>query len=109
MWLSELFFPQFCKLICRGTDISKYFRDSLGIRDKESRLIWVRNPACKENLHQVSRVRFRESKTDLSTPNSTSTDRAKAITLFHFSLLVVSYEVFVLSLFVLSVCPSPRI
>ena len=25
-------------LICRGTDISKYFRDSLGIRDNESRL-----------------------------------------------------------------------
>ena len=25
-------------LICRSTDISKYFRESLGIRDKESRL-----------------------------------------------------------------------
>ena len=25
-------------LICRGTDISKYFRESLGIRDNESRL-----------------------------------------------------------------------
>ena len=27
-------------LICRGTDISKYFRESLGIRDNESRLYW---------------------------------------------------------------------
>ena len=25
-------------LICRGTDVSKYFSDSLGIRDNESRL-----------------------------------------------------------------------
>ena len=25
-------------LICRGTDISEYFRESLGIRDNESRL-----------------------------------------------------------------------
>ena len=25
-------------LICRGTDISKYFSESLGIRDNESRL-----------------------------------------------------------------------
>ena len=25
-------------LICRGTDISKYFRESVGIRDNESRL-----------------------------------------------------------------------
>ena len=36
MWLFELFFPQFCK--CRSMDISKYFRESLGIRDNESRL-----------------------------------------------------------------------
>ena len=28
-------------MICRGTDISKYFRESLGIRDNESRLYWL--------------------------------------------------------------------
>ena len=28
-------------LICRGTDISKYFSESLGIRDNESRLYSV--------------------------------------------------------------------
>ena len=28
-------------LICRGTDISKYFSESLGIRDNESRLYFV--------------------------------------------------------------------
>ena len=38
MWLFGLFFLSSASLICRGTDISKYFRDSLGIRDNESRL-----------------------------------------------------------------------
>ena len=40
MWLIELFFLLLnsANLICRGTDISKYFRESLGIRDNESRL-----------------------------------------------------------------------
>ena len=38
MWLFELFFLSLANLICRGTDISKYFRESLGIRDNESRL-----------------------------------------------------------------------
>ena len=33
------FFP--ANLICRGTDISKYFRESLEIRDNESRLVYV--------------------------------------------------------------------
>ena len=28
-------------LICRGTDISKYFSESLGIRDNESRLYFI--------------------------------------------------------------------
>ena len=32
------FFLNSANLICRGTDISKYFRESLGIRDNESRL-----------------------------------------------------------------------
>ena len=31
-------FLTFSTLICRGTDISKYFSESLGIRDNESRL-----------------------------------------------------------------------
>ena len=36
-WLNY-FFHNSANLICRGTDISKYFRESLGIRDNESRL-----------------------------------------------------------------------
>ena len=32
------FFLNSANLICRGTDISKYFIDSFGIRDNESRL-----------------------------------------------------------------------
>ena len=39
MWLIELgFYLNSANLICRSTDISKYFRQSLGIRDNESRL-----------------------------------------------------------------------
>ena len=36
-----IFFLNSANLICRGTDISKYFRESLGIRDNESRLYLV--------------------------------------------------------------------
>ena len=38
MWLIELFFLNSANLICRGTDISKYFRESVGIRDNEGRM-----------------------------------------------------------------------
>ena len=34
----HFFFLNSANLICRGTDISKYFRESLGIRDNVSRL-----------------------------------------------------------------------
>ena len=35
---SNIFFLNSANLICRGTDISKYLIESLGIRDNESRL-----------------------------------------------------------------------
>ena len=35
---SIYFFPNFAILICRGTDISKYFSKSPGLRDNEGRL-----------------------------------------------------------------------
>ena len=35
---SIYFFPNSANLICRGTDFSKYFRESLGFRDDESQL-----------------------------------------------------------------------
>ena len=38
MWLFDLFILNSANLLCRGTDISKYFRQSLGLRDNESRL-----------------------------------------------------------------------
>ena len=38
MWLFNLLFYSLSTLICRGTDISKCFSESLGIRDNESRL-----------------------------------------------------------------------
>ena len=37
-----MFFLNSANLICRGTDISKYFRESLGLRDNESRLYTLR-------------------------------------------------------------------
>ena len=41
MWLFVYFFPNSANLICRGTDISKYLIESLGIRDNESRLYYL--------------------------------------------------------------------
>ena len=38
MWLFDLFFLNSATLICRSTYIFKYFRESLGIRDNDSRL-----------------------------------------------------------------------
>ena len=38
---SNYCFLNSANLICRGTDISKYFRESLGIQDNESRLYLV--------------------------------------------------------------------
>ena len=38
MWLFDLFSLNCANLICRGTDILKYFRESLGLRDNGSRL-----------------------------------------------------------------------
>ena len=43
IWLFDLFFLSSGNLICRGTGISKYFRESLELRD-ESRLYFVRTP-----------------------------------------------------------------
>ena len=34
----QIFFLNSGNLICRSTDISMYFRESLGVRDNESRL-----------------------------------------------------------------------
>ena len=57
MWLFDLpFFLNPANLICRDTDISKYFRKSLGLRDKESRLYFLSlSPAviwCR-SLYQI--------------------------------------------------------
>ena len=38
LWNVDLFFLQFCKSEMRGTDITKYFRKSLRLRDNVSRL-----------------------------------------------------------------------
>ena len=42
MGLFGLFFLNSAILICRGTDISKYLRESLGLRDNKSRLYNVK-------------------------------------------------------------------
>ena len=41
MWLFDLFFLNSTNLICQGMDISQYFRESLELRDNESRLYLV--------------------------------------------------------------------
>ena len=38
MWLFNLFFLISANLICQGMDISKYFRESLGLQDNDSQL-----------------------------------------------------------------------
>ena len=43
MWLFKLFFLNSANLICQGKDISKYFRESLGIRDNKSTVLRVNN------------------------------------------------------------------
>ena len=53
MWLFELFFLNSANLICRGTDISRYFRKSLGIRDNESRLYSQAVLAHSENCDSL--------------------------------------------------------
>ena len=50
MWLFNLLF--FSTLICRGTDISKCFSESLGIRDNESRL-YIDNFTSKNANFQI--------------------------------------------------------
>ena len=46
MWLFDLFFLNSANLICRTTDISKYFGQFLGVRDYKSRLyiyLWMKS------------------------------------------------------------------
>ena len=52
MWLFDLsFFLNSENLICRDTDISKYFKESLGLRDNESRLYFhSRCIACLQGV-----------------------------------------------------------
>ena len=42
---SVYFFINSANLICRGTNISKYFRESLGLRDNKSRL-YIKQYSC---------------------------------------------------------------
>ena len=50
---SNYFFLNSANLICRGTDISKYFRESLGIRDNENRLQRGSNPVLRDPKSEV--------------------------------------------------------
>ena len=57
MWLFELVFP--ANLIRQSTDISKYFREALGIRDNESTVfeiytcpLPIQLPYCKISISE---------------------------------------------------------
>ena len=47
IWLFDLFFLNSANLICRGMDISKYFKEFLGLRDNESRLYMYYEETCR--------------------------------------------------------------
>ena len=50
---SNYFFLNSANLLCRGMDISKYFRESLGIRDNESRLYVKSSNLIKSNPSEI--------------------------------------------------------
>ena len=60
MWLFDLFFLNFANMICLGTDILKYFRESTGLWDNESWLYGTNSADDKlisilpENTHVFS-------------------------------------------------------
>ena len=54
MWLLEYFFLNSANLICRGTAISKYYIEFLGIRDNESRLYYSQCRHLKRTKVQMS-------------------------------------------------------
>ena len=55
IWLFDLVFLNSANLICRSTDISKYVRESFGIRDNESRLYMLvssnENTMARQNYY----------------------------------------------------------
>ena len=62
---SGYFFLNSANLICRGTDISKYFRDFLGIRDNESRLYFFEYKECLCFIRAL--CRFQQSFSHIAT------------------------------------------
>ena len=56
MWLFDLFFLSSVNLICRDTDISKYFRESLKLRDNESRLYLNIEHLCSARVWETCAV-----------------------------------------------------
>ena len=74
IWLFDLsFFLNYAILICRDTDILKYFRESVGLRDNESQLYWNwRNkkyePQC-EKMYFVTCAPNADSNHKLVRPN----------------------------------------
>ena len=81
---SSNFFLNSSKLICRSTDILKYFRESLGIRDNESRLYFTFKTFC----FYSSWIKFRLFRRMISKYNS---DRGhkKRWTSWNFNTLCV--------------------
>ena len=54
------FFVNSGNLICRSTGISMYFRESLGVRDNESRLYMLSKCSTLSELKQISSVNCEE-------------------------------------------------
>ena len=72
MWLFNLLFSSLSTLICRGTDISKCFSESLGIRDNESRLYMARGTSSRRKQTDPFLERRQHSFDRFASPESVS-------------------------------------
>ena len=81
MVVRVIFFLNSANLICRGTDISKYFRDSLGIRDNESRLYFIAQKMFLLNIleavlaYDLVKIRFMKEKEMILNRNTNDKSR----------------------------------
>ena len=97
---SNYFFLNSKNLICRGTDISKCFRGSLGIRDNKSRLynhlngVCLLSHKCKLKGHNISKsnvsaAQVLQEKSDWSHSDDRKVARSKLSVTFFFLFFAV--------------------
>ena len=65
----SIFFLNSAILICRGMEISKHFRDSLGIRDNESRLYFQSSRPHQIHVYRQYKLHYCEVRGDVLRPS----------------------------------------